>query len=86
MPATVTPLVYAILCSSSPVVMGTDVDQPRNLSKSVTVRINLQLFPLLRSRLIRSGQAGFHRCDPRAACLPRCNDSSAITLFAAVIL
>jgi glucosamine--fructose-6-phosphate aminotransferase (isomerizing) len=41
MPATVTPLVYAIpvqlLAYHTAVVMGTDVDQPRNLAKSVTV-------------------------------------------------
>src|SRR6266849_684411 len=41
MPATVTPLVYAIpmqLIAYHPaVVMGTDVDKPRNLAKSVTV-------------------------------------------------
>src|SRR4249920_1182086 len=41
MPATVTPLVYAIpvqlIAYHTAVVMGTDVDQPRNLAKSVTV-------------------------------------------------
>src|SRR5450631_2582446 len=41
MAATVTPLVYAIpvqlLAYHTAVVMGTDVDQPRNLAKSVTV-------------------------------------------------
>jgi len=41
MPASVTPLVYAIpvqlLAYHTAVVMGTDVDQPRNLAKSVTV-------------------------------------------------
>ena len=41
MPAAVTPLVYAIpvqlLAYHTAVVMGTDVDQPRNLAKSVTV-------------------------------------------------
>jgi len=41
MPATVTPMVYAIpvqlLAYHTAVVMGTDVDQPRNLAKSVTV-------------------------------------------------
>jgi glucosamine--fructose-6-phosphate aminotransferase (isomerizing) len=41
MPATVTPLVYAVpvqlLAYHTAVVMGTDVDQPRNLAKSVTV-------------------------------------------------
>jgi glutamine---fructose-6-phosphate transaminase (isomerizing) len=41
MPATVTPLVYAIpvqlIAYYTAVVMGTDVDQPRNLAKSVTV-------------------------------------------------
>jgi glucosamine--fructose-6-phosphate aminotransferase (isomerizing) len=41
MPATVTPLVYAIpvqmLAYHTAVQMGTDVDQPRNLAKSVTV-------------------------------------------------
>ena len=41
MPATVTPLVYAIpiqmLAYHTAVFMGTDVDQPRNLAKSVTV-------------------------------------------------
>jgi glucosamine--fructose-6-phosphate aminotransferase (isomerizing) len=41
MPATVTPLVYAIpvqlIASHTAVMMGTDVDQPRNLAKSVTV-------------------------------------------------
>lgn len=40
-PATVTPLVYAIpvqmLAYHTAVVMGTDVDKPRNLAKSVTV-------------------------------------------------
>ena len=41
MPPSVTPLVYALpvqlLAYSTAVVMGTDVDQPRNLAKSVTV-------------------------------------------------
>ena len=41
MPATVTPLVYAVLVQliayHTAVMMGTDVDQPRNLAKSVTV-------------------------------------------------
>jgi glutamine---fructose-6-phosphate transaminase (isomerizing) len=41
MPATITPLVYAIpvqlLAYHTAVIMGTDVDQPRNLAKSVTV-------------------------------------------------
>jgi glucosamine--fructose-6-phosphate aminotransferase (isomerizing) len=41
MPATFTPMVYAIpvqlLAYHTAVVMGTDVDQPRNLAKSVTV-------------------------------------------------
>src|SRR5690348_2441352 len=41
MPATVAPLVYAIpvqlIAYHTAVVMGTDVDQPRNLAKSVTV-------------------------------------------------
>ncbi|MBB3929098.1 glucosamine--fructose-6-phosphate aminotransferase (isomerizing) [Kaistia hirudinis] len=41
MPAAVTPLVYAIpvqlLAYHTAVIMGTDVDQPRNLAKSVTV-------------------------------------------------
>ena len=41
MPATVTPLVYAIpvqlIAYHTAVVMGTDVDQPRTLAKSVTV-------------------------------------------------
>ncbi|MBN8968528.1 MAG: glutamine--fructose-6-phosphate transaminase (isomerizing) [Rhizobiales bacterium] len=41
MPASVTPIVYAIpvqlLAYHTAVVMGTDVDQPRNLAKSVTV-------------------------------------------------
>ena len=41
MPSTVTPLVYAIpvqlLAYHTAVIMGTDVDQPRNLAKSVTV-------------------------------------------------
>jgi glucosamine--fructose-6-phosphate aminotransferase (isomerizing) len=41
MPATVAPLVYAIpvqlLAYHTAVIMGTDVDQPRNLAKSVTV-------------------------------------------------
>ena len=41
MPATVHPLVYAIpvqlIAYYAAVVMGTDVDQPRNLAKSVTV-------------------------------------------------
>jgi glucosamine--fructose-6-phosphate aminotransferase (isomerizing) len=41
MPATVTPLVFAIpvqlLAYHVAVLRGTDVDQPRNLAKSVTV-------------------------------------------------
>ena len=41
MPTTVTPLVYAIpvqlIAYHTAVIMGTDVDQPRNLAKSVTV-------------------------------------------------
>jgi glucosamine--fructose-6-phosphate aminotransferase (isomerizing) len=41
MPATVTPLVYSIpvqlIAYHTAVLMGTDVDQPRNLAKSVTV-------------------------------------------------
>jgi len=41
MPATVTPLVYALpvqmIAYHTAVLMGTDVDQPRNLAKSVTV-------------------------------------------------
>src|SRR5271155_5805400 len=41
MPPTVTPLVYAIpvqlIAYHTAVIMGTDVDQPRNLAKSVTV-------------------------------------------------
>ncbi len=41
MPATVTPLVYALpvqlLAYHTAVILGTDVDQPRNLAKSVTV-------------------------------------------------
>jgi glutamine---fructose-6-phosphate transaminase (isomerizing) len=41
MPATVAPMVYAVpvqlLAYHTAVVMGTDVDQPRNLAKSVTV-------------------------------------------------
>src|SRR5262249_18699706 len=41
MPATVTPLVYAIpvqlIAYHTAVVMGTHVDRPRNLAKSVTV-------------------------------------------------
>ena len=41
MAASVTPLVYAIpvqlIAYHTAVVMGTDVDQPRNLAKSVTV-------------------------------------------------
>jgi glucosamine--fructose-6-phosphate aminotransferase (isomerizing) len=41
MPATVTPLVYALpvqlIAYHTAVIMGTDVDQPRNLAKSVTV-------------------------------------------------
>ena len=41
MPATVAPLVYAIpvqlIAYHTAVIMGTDVDQPRNLAKSVTV-------------------------------------------------
>ena len=41
MPATVTPLVYAVpvqlIAYHTAVMIGTDVDQPRNLAKSVTV-------------------------------------------------
>jgi glucosamine--fructose-6-phosphate aminotransferase (isomerizing) len=41
MPAFVTPLVYAIpiqlIAYHTAVIKGTDVDQPRNLAKSVTV-------------------------------------------------
>jgi len=41
MPSTVTPLVYAVpvqlIAYHTAVLMGTDVDQPRNLAKSVTV-------------------------------------------------
>ncbi len=41
MPSMVTPLVYAIpvqlIAYHTAVIMGTDVDQPRNLAKSVTV-------------------------------------------------
>ena len=41
MPGPVTPLVYAVpvqlIAYHTAVVMGTDVDQPRNLAKSVTV-------------------------------------------------
>jgi len=41
MPASVTPLVYSIpvqlIAYHTAVIMGTDVDQPRNLAKSVTV-------------------------------------------------
>ncbi|MBK5961139.1 glutamine--fructose-6-phosphate transaminase (isomerizing) [Rhodoplanes elegans] len=41
MPASVTPMVYAVpvqmLAYHAAVIMGTDVDQPRNLAKSVTV-------------------------------------------------
>ncbi len=41
MPATVTPLVYAVpvqlIAYHTAVTLGTDVDQPRNLAKSVTV-------------------------------------------------
>jgi glucosamine--fructose-6-phosphate aminotransferase (isomerizing) len=41
MPATVTPIVYSVpiqlLAYHAAVIMGTDVDQPRNLAKSVTV-------------------------------------------------
>jgi glucosamine--fructose-6-phosphate aminotransferase (isomerizing) len=41
MPATVDPLVYAVpvqlLAYHTAVALGTDVDQPRNLAKSVTV-------------------------------------------------
>jgi glutamine---fructose-6-phosphate transaminase (isomerizing) len=40
-PATVAPLVYAVpvqlIAYHTAVIMGTDVDQPRNLAKSVTV-------------------------------------------------
>jgi len=41
MPSTVAPLVYAVpvqlIAYHTAVIMGTDVDQPRNLAKSVTV-------------------------------------------------
>jgi glucosamine--fructose-6-phosphate aminotransferase (isomerizing) len=41
MPATIAPLVYAVpvqlLAYHTAVILGTDVDQPRNLAKSVTV-------------------------------------------------
>ena len=41
MPSSITPLVYAVpvqlLAYHTAVIMGTDVDQPRNLAKSVTV-------------------------------------------------
>jgi glucosamine--fructose-6-phosphate aminotransferase (isomerizing) len=41
MPATITPLVYSVpiqlMAYHAAVIMGTDVDQPRNLAKSVTV-------------------------------------------------
>jgi glutamine---fructose-6-phosphate transaminase (isomerizing) len=41
MPATVSPIVYAVpvqlIAYHTAVLMGTDVDQPRNLAKSVTV-------------------------------------------------
>jgi len=41
MPSTITPLVYAVpvqlIAYHTAVIMGTDVDQPRNLAKSVTV-------------------------------------------------
>ncbi len=41
MPATVAPLVYAVpvqlIAYHTAVIMGTDVDQPRNLAKAVTV-------------------------------------------------
>jgi glucosamine--fructose-6-phosphate aminotransferase (isomerizing) len=41
MPSTITPLVYAIpvqlIAYHVAVLRGTDVDQPRNLAKSVTV-------------------------------------------------
>jgi glucosamine--fructose-6-phosphate aminotransferase (isomerizing) len=41
MPATVGPLVYAVpvqlIAYHAAVALGTDVDQPRNLAKSVTV-------------------------------------------------
>ncbi len=41
MPSTVTPMVYALpvqlLAYHTAVILGTDVDQPRNLAKSVTV-------------------------------------------------
>ena len=40
-PSAVTPLVYAVpvqlIAYHTAVIMGTDVDQPRNLAKSVTV-------------------------------------------------
>jgi glucosamine--fructose-6-phosphate aminotransferase (isomerizing) len=41
MPSFVTPIVYAVplqlIAYHTAVIMGTDVDQPRNLAKSVTV-------------------------------------------------
>jgi glucosamine--fructose-6-phosphate aminotransferase (isomerizing) len=41
MPAAITPLAYAIplqlIAYHTAAIMGTDVDQPRNLAKSVTV-------------------------------------------------
>jgi glucosamine--fructose-6-phosphate aminotransferase (isomerizing) len=41
MPATITPLVYALplqlIAYHTAAILGTDVDQPRNLAKSVTV-------------------------------------------------
>ena len=41
MPSTVTPLVYAVpvqlMAYHTALIIGTDVDQPRNLAKSVTV-------------------------------------------------
>jgi glucosamine--fructose-6-phosphate aminotransferase (isomerizing) len=41
MPATVDPIVYAVpvqlIAYHTAVALGTDVDQPRNLAKSVTV-------------------------------------------------
>jgi glucosamine--fructose-6-phosphate aminotransferase (isomerizing) len=41
MPATITPLIYAVplqlIAYHTAAIKGTDVDQPRNLAKSVTV-------------------------------------------------
>src|SRR5947208_14582729 len=57
MPSTVTPLVYAIpvqlIAYHTAVMMGTDVDQPRNLAKSVTVEYPAAAFALYRSAAAR---------------------------------